>query len=576
MRYSKLFGKTTKTVPSDEKIISNKLLHQAGYTRESSAGRLFILPLAQRVMQNIMRVVKEEMDRAGAQEMVSPILHPLELWKETNRTSTAGFELMKVKDRRDAEFALGGTAEEMFVDVVRKFNMSYRDLPFHIYQFSPKFRDEMRARGGLLRVREFIMKDSYSFDRSEEEFKKIYEVMARVYETIAKRLGLETTKVESDNGYIGGDYCHEFVVESEIGETKFLTTPDGSYAAHEDIAKFSKPQHADTEEMKPMREVEGKGIIGVEPLAKFLNIPVEKTTKIILFETDKGEVIAAAIQGLYDINETKLKNILKAAQLTLAKPETVRKVTGAEVGYAGILNLPKNVRIIMDDTMRGRRNFEMGANRTDYHSININFGRDIAEPKEFFDIALAKEGYTAPDGKQKLIMKKGIEIGNIFQLGYHYTNLMKGATFVDADGKEKPYYMGCYGFGIGRTLAAIVEIHHDEYGIKWPEIVAPFKIHLIGLDLHYPEVKKRAEEIYEKLQTTDYPPKGDPALRDRLPTLYDDRQDLRAGEKFKDADLIGIPHRLVISRKSGDKIEYKRRGERESKLIILDELSSLV
>ncbi|MBI1863016.1 proline--tRNA ligase, partial [Candidatus Microgenomates bacterium] len=297
MRYSKLFGKTTKTVPSDEKIISNKLLHQAGYTRESTAGRLFILPLAQRVMQNIMKVVKEEMDAVGAQEMVSPILHPLELWKETNRTNTAGFELMKVKDRRDAEFALGGTAEEMFVDVVRKFNMSYRDLPFHIYQFSPKFRDEMRARGGLLRVREFTMKDSYSFDRDEQEFKKIYDQMAITYSTIFKRLGLETVMVESDNGYIGGEYCHEFVVENEVGETKFLTTADGSYAAHEEVAKFAKPQQADTEAMNPLQEVEGKGIIGVEALAKFLTIPVEKTTKTILFEIDGGKVVAAAIQG---------------------------------------------------------------------------------------------------------------------------------------------------------------------------------------------------------------------------------------------------------------------------------------
>lgn len=564
MRYSKLFGKTTKTMPADEKIVSNKLLHQAGYTRESTAGRLFILPLAQRVMQKIMKIVKEEMDRIGAQEMVSPILHPLELWKETNRTSTAGFELMKVKDRRDAEFALGGTAEEMFVDVVRKFNMSYRDLPFHIYQFSPKFRDEMRARGGLLRVREFTMKDGYSFDRNEAEFKNVYDTMATTYSTIFKRVGLQTVKVESDNGYIGGEYCHEFVVEGEVGETKFLVTPDGSYAAHEEVAVFKKPNHHDTEDMKPLKEVHGKGIIGVEALASYLKIPVEKTTKTILFEIDGGRVVAAAIQGQYDINEVKLKNILKTSTLELAKPETVKKVTGAEVGYAGILNLPRDVTVIMDETMKGRRNFEMGANRTDYHTININFGRDIPEPKKYYDIALAKEGYTAPDGKQKLVAKRGIEVGNIFQLGHHYTNLMKGATYVDQDGKEKPYYMGCYGIGIGRTMAAIVETHHDEWGIKWPESVCPFYIHLIGLDLHEEPIRTNVEKIYETLTQ-----KG-------IDVLFDDRDDVRAGEKFKDADLIGIPHRILISRKTGDKIEYKKRGDKHAKLITLDELYSLV
>lgn len=564
MRYRELFGKTTKTVPADEKIISNKLLHQAGYTRESTAGRLFILPLAQRVMQNIMKVVKEEMDKAGAQEMVSPILHPLELWKETNRTNTAGFELMKVKDRRGAEFALGGTAEEMFVDVVRKFNMSYRDLPFHIYQFSPKFRDEMRARGGLLRVREFTMKDSYSFDRDETEFKKIYDRMAVVYATIFKRVGLDTIKVESDNGYIGGDYCHEFVVEHEVGETKFLVTPDGTYAAHEEVARFKKPEYHDTEELKPLEEVEGKGIVGVEALAKFLNIPVEKTTKTILFEIDGGKIVAAAIQGRFDINEVKLKNILHTTKLKLARPEIVKNVTNAEVGYAGILNLPKDVIIIIDETMKGRRNFEMGSNRTDYHSINVNFGRDIQEPKAFYDIALAKEGYTAPDGSQKMVAKRGIEVGNIFQLGHHYTTLMKGATFVDSDGQEKPYYMGCYGIGIGRTLAAIVEMHHDDYGIQWPENMAPYKVHLIGLDLHEDQVRRSAEKVYEQL------------LSRGVQVLFDDRDDVRAGEKFKDADLIGVPNRLVVSRKSADKIEYKKRGEKESKLVSLDELSSIV
>lgn len=560
MLYSKLFGKTTKTTPTEEKIISNKLLYQAGYVRESVAGRYYFLPLGHAVQQKIMDVVREEMNAANAQEMLSPVLHPLELWKETNRTNTAGFELMKVKDRRDAEFALGGTAEEMFVDLVRKFQISYKDLPFNLYQFALKFRDEMRARGGLLRVREFLMKDAYSFHSDEEDFKKEYDKMAQTYTKIFERLGLKTIKVESDNGYIGGEYCHEYVVESEIGESRFLMTDNGSYAAHEDVAKFFKPEIKDEEEMKEREDAEGKGVIGVVPLAKFLKIPVEKTTKTILFETEKGEIVAAAVGGQYDINEAKLIHVLSCARLQLARPEIVKKITGAEVGYAGLLNLPKNVRIVMDETMKGRRNFEMGANKTNYHSININFGRDLEEPREFYDIAMAQAGYTAPDGKNKLIEKKGIEVGNIFQLGHHYAKLMKGADFTDEDGKRKPYYMGCYGIGIGRTLASIVEMHHDEKGIVWPVSVAPYRVHLVGLDLKDESVKKAAHLAYEALS------------KQNIEVLFDDRENTHAGEKFKDADLIGIPHRLVVSKKTGNNIEYKLRTSNDNSLLTLDEV----
>ncbi len=450
MRQSKYFLKTSKTFSEEDvKIISSKLLKQAGYIAESVAGRYYFLPAGQRVQQKIMKVIKEEMDAAGAQEMVAPILHPLELWKETNRTSTAGFELMKVKDRRDSEFALGGTAEEMFVDLARKYQLSYKDLPFQLYQFSPKFRDELRARGGLLRVREFIMKDGYSFHRDEQDFRLTYEQMKKVYSVIFSRLGLKTDIVESDNGYIGGEYCHEFVVESEIGETRYFAAEDGSYAAHEDVAKFKKYRDEQDEAGQERRDVEGAGIIGVEQLAKFLKIPVEKTTKTILFETDKGQVVAAAVNGMYDINETKLKHVLGCNDLKLVSPETIKKLTGAEVGYAGILNLPESVRVVMDESVGARKNFECGANKTNYHSININFGRDLPLPEKFYDIAMAKAGYLSVDGRNQLVEKRGIEVGNIFQLGYHYTKLMKGANFRDEDGLEKPYYMGCYGIGVG-------------------------------------------------------------------------------------------------------------------------------
>jgi len=554
MKYSKLFGKTIKDTPRDATLASHKLLYQAGFIRESTAGRYYLLPLGIRAHDKIKAIVKEEMDSVGGQEIITPLLHPKTLWEETNRTTSVGFELMSIKDRNDFEFVLGGTAEEMLVDLVRKFQLSYKDLPFNLYQFSTKFRDEMRARGGLLRLREFVMKDAYSFHATEEDFKKEYESMRDTYSRILKRLGLDFSIVEADNGYIGGEYCHEFIVESPAGENRFFTTEDGSYAAHEEVAKFKYEEFKSDEEIRPMEEVEGKGIIGVTELAKYLKIPVENTTKTILFEDENGNVIAAAVQGEYEINETKLMRIAKVHRLQLATAETVKRVTGAEVGYAGLLNLPKEVRIFMDESMKGRRNFEMGANRTNYHSINVNFGRDLPEPEQFYEFKTAKEGFLAPNG-QKLIEKRGIEVGNIFQLGLHYSTKMRDALFTDEKGQKQPFYMGCYGFGLARTLSTIVEKYHDDKGIVWPASVAPFQVHLISL-----KENQKAEEVYKKLQDVG------------IEVLFDDREETSAGQKFADADLIGIPVRLVISAKTGDKIEFKKRTEKETELLITDEI----
>lgn len=567
MRYSKLFGKTTKTITEDDTIISGKLLVQAGFIRESVAGRFFILPLGQRVQQRIMKIVKEEMDAVGAQEMISPILHPLELWKETNRTNTAGFELMKVTDRREADFALGGTAEEMFVDVVRRFNMSYRDLPFHIYQFSPKFRDELRARGGLLRVREFIMKDGYSFDRSEVEFKKTYEEMANVYTRIFTRLGLKTYKVESDNGYIGGEYCHEYVVESPIGESRFLMTEDGSYAAHEDVARFIPADKNLDEEEKPMEEVEAVRGTTMKDGEKLHGMPLWQQIKDVVFVDEKGRFILAVIRGDYDVNETKLTHAVKAVALRPATEEEIREQLNSEPGFISPVGIKESMKkgvelvIVVDPSLRTVRNSYGGANRLNRDILNVNIDRDYRGDIDA-DIALAQKGFMSPDGKNRLVEKRGIEVGNIFQLGYHYTKLMKGAEFTDEDGERKPYYMGCYGIGIGRTLAAIVEMHHDEHGIIWPENVAPYDVCLIGLDLHEDDVKQKADALYLQLSTNN----------NQLATLYDDRTESRAGEKFADADLIGIPHRVVISKRTGDKVEYKRRGDKEARLMTIEEL----
>jgi prolyl-tRNA synthetase len=558
MRYSKIFGRTSKTEGAKYTIKSHKLLTQAGFIRESTAGRYYFLPLGLKVHNKIIDIVRKHMDKADAQEMVTPVLHPLELWQETNRTDTAGFELMEMKDRRGASFALGGTAEEMMVDVVRGFNVSYKDLPFNIYQFSMKFRDELRSRGGLLRVREFVMKDAYSFG-TEDQFKQTYKQMWDVYQDIFDELGLKVDVIEADNGYIGGEYSHEFVAESDIGESTYFVTEDGSYKAHEDVAQFIFETQQSDEEMKPIEEVEGKGIIGVEKLAEHLGIKTTDTTKTILFESEKGDVIAAAIGGEYEVNKTKLESIIGGSPLALASAETVKRVTGAEVGYAGILNLPKEVRIVMDESMKGRKNFEMGANKTDFHTMNVNFGRDIEEPEEFYDIKLAKAGMQAPNGKV-LIEKKGIEVGNIFQLGYHYSKLMEGATYTDENGEKQPYYMGCYGFGIGRTMATIAEIFADDKGLVWQDNIAPAQVFLINIG-NDEAVINAAESLYKQLQEKN------------IEVIYDDRKQ-RPGEKFADADLIGVPHRVVVSPKTieANKVEYKHRNSSENQLLSLDEL----
>lgn len=558
MRYSKIFGRTSKTEGAKYTIKSHKLLTQAGFIRESTAGRYYFLPLGLKVHNKIIDIVRKHMDKADAQEMVTPVLHPLELWQETNRTDTAGFELMEMKDRRGASFALGGTAEEMMVDVVRGFNVSYKDLPFNIYQFSMKFRDELRSRGGLLRVREFVMKDAYSFG-TEDQFKQTYKQMWDVYQDIFDELGLKVDVIEADNGYIGGEYSHEFVAESDIGESTYFVTEDGSYKAHEDVAQFIFETQQSDEEMKPIEEVEGKGIIGVEKLAEHLGIKTTDTTKTILFESEKGDVIAAAIGGEYEVNKTKLESIIGGSPLALASAETVKRVTGAEVGYAGILNLPKEVRIIMDESMKGRKNFEMGANKTDFHTMNVNFGRDIEEPEEFYDIKLAKAGMQAPNGKV-LIEKKGIEVGNIFQLGYHYSKLMEGAAYTDENGEKQPYYMGCYGFGIGRTMATIAEIFADDKGLVWQDNIAPAQVFLINIG-NDEAVINAVESLYKQLQEKN------------IEVIYDDRKQ-RPGEKFADADLIGVPHRVVVSPKTieANKVEYKHRNSSENQLLSLDEL----
>jgi prolyl-tRNA synthetase len=566
MRVSTLFGKTSKTEGLDYKIDSHRLLTQAGFIRESSAGRYYLLPLGIKVHQNIERVVRKYMNAANAQELVMPVLHPLELWQETNRTTTTGFELMKITDRRGADFALGGTAEEMAVDLVRKFNISYKDLPFNIYQFSMKFRDEMRARGGLLRVREFVMKDGYSFS-TEEQFKDIYEAMWDAYKNIFTELGLNVDVVAADNGYIGGEYCHEFVAEAEAGESRYFIDAKSGYAAHEDVAQFMLDDKNLQEELKELQEVTAERGPTMEDGVKLHDLPLWQQMKDVLyFDEATKRYILAVIRGDFDVNETKLMQAAGAWELRAATEQEIREDLGSEPGFICPANFVKKgkksgfpVVVVGDKSLRTVRNMYGGANKKHKDLLNLNIDRDYKLDIEA-DIALAQPGMLSPDGGE-LVEKKGIEVGNIFQLGYHYTNLMNGAEYTNEEGKRQPYYMGCYGIGIGRTLAAIVEAHHDDKGIIWPENIAPAKVYLARLG-DSEEATKAAEDLYKTL------------LKNDIEVVFDDRAGVRPGEKFADADLLGLPYRIVVSDKhiANNQFELKSRTSKDFELLSEAEL----
>ncbi len=570
MRVSQLFGRTSKTEGADYKIPSHRLLTQGGFIRESVAGRYYMLPLGQAVHDKITAVVRKHMNDAGAQEVLMPTLHPLELWKETNRTTTASFELMKITDRRGADFALGGTAEEMAVDLVRKFNVSYKDLPFNIYQFSMKFRDEMRSRGGLLRVREFVMKDGYSFG-TEAQFKETYQQMWDAYKAIFTELGLQVDVVAADNGYIGGEYCHEFIVESEQGESRYFVDETSGYAAHEDVATFKVDAKNTDEELHDLKEVEAVRGATMEDGVQFHNLPLWQQVKdVLFFDEATKRYILAIIRGDFDVNETKLMQAIGAWELRPATEEEIREDLSSEPGFISPVGFVKKgvksgheVVVVADKSLRTVHNMYGGNNKKSADLLNINIDRDY-KPDVEADIALAKAGFTCPDGGL-LKEKKGIEVGNIFQLGYHYTNLMHDAEYTDEEGKRQKYYMGCYGIGIGRTLAAVVEAHNDGKGIIWPANLAPYDVYLAPLGESL-EVIAHADDLYQSLTAAG------------VSVLYDDRLAARAGEKFADADLIGLPYRVVVSDRTlaNDQYEVKQRRSQEAQLVAKDKVINMV
>ncbi len=559
MLQSKLFYTTLKEEPKDEESVNAQLLIRAGFIDKQMSGVFNYLPLGYRVLNKIENIIRQEMNAIGGQELLMPVLHPKENWQKTSRWETFA-ALFKLTGSGEKEYALGPTHEEIITPLAQKNIFSYKDLPTAVYQIQTKFRNEPRAKSGLLRGREFFMKDLYSFHTNEDDLEKYYQQVQQAYQKIINRVGLAELTIQVFAS--GGDfskYSHEYQTLSEAGEDTIFIVESKNLAFNKEIAPVKAPSlDQGHEQSAELQEVEGKGIIGVEELAKFLNIPVEKTTKTILFETEKGEIIAAAVRGDYDVNELKLSEVAHCKELKLASSQKVKEITGAELGYAGILNLPDEVKVFMDDSLQGRINFECGANKTNYHTINVNFGRDLPEPEKFYDIKVARKGDLYPERGEPYKLKKGIEVGNIFKLKTKFSSAFN-FTYKDKEGHEKPVVMGCYGIGPSRIMGTIVEVFHDERGIIWPEEVAPFKYHLLNLSQDS-QIIAQADNIYNQLNQAG------------IEVLYDNRHDLSVGQKFTEADLIGIPYRLVVSHKTQGKIEIKKRDEDETKLIELQDL----
>ncbi len=562
MKYSNLFGKTIKTVSESYKSPSHKYLYQGGFVRQVSAGRYAYLPLGFRVWQKIMHIIDEEMAAIGSQRLTTPIFQPIEIWKVTNRDKAFGDEMHIIEDHHGSTFAVGATAEGVMIELFKLFTPSYKDLPFYVHQFVTKFRDEKRPRGGILRVREFNMKDAYSFDRSEEDLFTTYQKFYDAYLKIAARLDLKAYPVLAESGAIGGDYNHEFIVPSEAGETEALLCDHCDYASQVERAEAGFTSYPQDKKPEEVKEFWDDTVVNCELLAERMGVPVHTTTKTIMFRAG-DKFVAAMVRGDYDINETKLKNYLKTDELVLATEAEITKLTGAKVGFVGPIGLPDSVVMVADLTCQDRVNFEAGGNKTGLHLYNLNYGRDVKMP-DFADIRAIKEGDPCSKCHQGKLKKiKGIEWGHCFKLDTFYSAPHQG-NFTDQDGSEKPVWMGSYGIGLGRSMATVVETHYDDKGIIWPSSIAPYKVHLVGLNLEDAAAGKQATAVYDVLVGAN------------IEVLFDDRKGVSAGEKFADADLIGCPYRVVVSKKTKDKVEVKRRSEDKEKMLSVKELLALL
>ncbi len=562
MRMSKLYMPTLREVPSEAELPSHKLLLRAGMIKKLVSGVYTYLPLGYSVIKKIENIVREEMDAIDSQELLMSAVHPAELWQETGRWEDFGPEMFKLKDRHGREFCLGPTHEEIITDTIRHDIKSYKQLPLSLYQIQTKYRDEKRPRFGLMRSREFIMKDAYTFDRDEEGMREAYYEMWKAYEKIFTRCGIDYRVVEGDSGAMGGSDSHEFTAMSEFGESNIAYCEECDYAATDEKAECK--YEAETREVKELEEVHTPGVKTIEKLVEFFGIDPSEFVKTLLVKAN-GEVVAAVIPGDRELNEIKLINHLGVAEheFEMADEEDVKEVTGAEVGFAGPIGLKEGTRVVVDSRIKDLGNFIIGANKTDYHFKNANFERDFKDAELVDDLVLVREGDSCPKCGAPLKMDRGIEIGNIFQLGTKYSSSL-GATYLDENGKEQDIVMGSHGIGVSRTMAAVIEQNYDDDGIIWPLALAPFEIIVSIINTKNDEQRELGEKIYEDLKSQGYE------------VLLDDRKE-RAGVKFKDMDLIGIPIRITVGKRAGENIvEYSLRKDREKSDLSADEISSKV
>ncbi|MFW5862840.1 MAG: proline--tRNA ligase [Spirochaetota bacterium] len=547
MRMSRYLVPTLKETPSDAVVVSHRLMLRAGLIRKEAAGMYAYLPLGLRVLQKITGIVRYEMNRAGALEFLMPELTFADLWKESGRWDTMGPEMFRIKDRNNMEYALAPTHEEAFTSVVRSIISSYKDLPLNVYQVNTKFRDEIRPRFGVIRSKEFIMKDAYSFDMDEKGLEESYQAMRVAYRNVFNRCGLETIPVEADTGAMGGSDSEEFMVASEVGEELLLICKSCGYRANQERAGFKAADIADDQQPEDMKPVNTPDVKTIDDLVQFFDIDAHKFMKSIIYVADEKPVMVV-VPGDRDINDVKLKNFLGAVELDLAPDGVVEDVTGAPVGFAGPVEI-KNIRIVYDREIKNIRNGITGANKLDTHYSGVNPGRDFTVEEEG-DFTLAVEGDACPHCGKPMITRKGIEVGHIFKLGYKYTKSMD-LTVLDQNGKAVHPIMGCYGIGVNRTMAAVVEQHNDDRGIIWPITVAPFHVEVVGLAKSEEETAS-ADEIYQLIRDAG------------MEVLYDDRK-ASPGFKFGDADLIGIPLRVTVGKSffAEGQVEVKLRATGE-------------
>ncbi len=563
MRYSNYFIPTFKEIPSDAEIISHQLMVRAGMIRKLASGIYTYLPAGLRSVRKIETIIREEMDKAGAVELLMPAVQPAELWQESGRWDYYGRELLRFKDRHNHDACIGPTHEEVITDLVRKEVHSYKQMPVNFYQIQTKFRDEIRPRFGLMRGREFIMKDSYSFDIDEEGATRSYENMYETYARIFQRCGLKFRAVEAHTGPIGGSHSHEFMVLADTGEDQIINCLECDYAANlerADVKSANKLSKIEVSDMKSLEEIATPDIKTVEEVTSFLTISPDQLVKTLIYVADE-EVIAALVRGDNEINEAKLKNFLGAQKVEMANSVVVAETTGAPMGFAGPVGL--KVKLVADYAVEGMENFVTGGNKKDLHFKNVNLGRDFAVDG-FGDLRMITPDDPCPRCGAKIQFGRGIEVGHIFMLGTKYSQALK-AVFLDEIGKESPIIMGCYGIGIGRTVAAAIEQNHDENGIIFPIPISPFEVIILPLQMHETAVVETAEEIYRELIEYD------------IDVLLDDR-DERAGVKFNDADLLGIPIRVAVGLRGikGGQVEVRLRTEPESIVVSVKDTSATI